>query len=200
MKNLFQLMSALLMLLLAGCQSAAPVPVDKYYRLTVLSSPSGSPVLLGDKLYVAALRADGLYAERAMLFASAQQPRELQQYHYQHWSEPPALLLQEHMRASLESMAVAPLVSDAALGQGVNYLLNGKILRLERLSGNAQGTAQVALRLTLQRKIPFALLLDRTYSAEEPLAQDSQNAYVAATEIALQRIYARFRADLQALN
>lgn len=200
MKHLIQITAAFLLLLLLGCQAAAPVPVDRYFRLTVLQSKVGTPPLLKDNLYVAPLRADGPYAERAMLFASAQQPRELQQYHYQHWSEPPAVLLQEHLRASLEAMALAPLVSDVAFGEGVNYLLNGKILRLEKLAENGQAKAVVGLRLTLQKKKPFALMLERTYSAEELFGDGNQNAYVAATEVALQRIYASFRADVKALN
>jgi ABC-type uncharacterized transport system auxiliary subunit len=200
MKNLIQIAAAFLLLLLVGCQTAAPVPVDKYFRLTVLQSPVGTPPLLQDKLYVAPLRADGPYAERAMLFASVQQPRELQQYHYQHWSEPPSVLLQEHLRASLEAMALAPLVSDVAFGEGVNYLLNGKILRLEKLNDGSQTKAVVALRLTLHKKKPFVIMLERNYSAEELLGDGSQNAYVAATEVALQRIYSNFRADVKALN
>jgi len=200
MKNLIQIAVSLVMLLLVGCQAAAPVPVDKYFRLTVQQAQSAQPPLLSDKLYVAPLRADGPYAERAMLFASAQQPRELQQYHYQHWSEPPSVLLQEHLRASLEALALAPLVSDVALGEGVNFLLNGKILRLEKLTDGSQTKAVVALRLTLHKKKPFTIMLERNYSAEELLGDGSQNAYVAATEVALQRIYANFRADVKALN
>jgi ABC-type uncharacterized transport system auxiliary subunit len=193
-------LTTFLALLLPGCQSAPPVPVDKYFHLTVFHGPAAQRPTLNEALWVAPLRAEGPYAERAMLFANAAQPRELQQYHYQHWIEPPAILLQEHLRASLEMMAIAPRVTDVASGASVKYLLNGKILRLEKIIENGKAKAIVALRLTLQKKQPLDVIFEQNYSAEESLSDLSQSAYVVATEVALQRIYDKFGADIRTLN
>ena len=114
MNRVFKTLTLSLVVLLSACQSAPPVPQDKYYRLTVTPGPTWTQPLLRDAVFVAPLRAEGLYAERAMLYASVQRPRELLQYHYQFWSEPPALLLQEHLRASLGASHLAAQVTDVA--------------------------------------------------------------------------------------
>lgn len=189
-------------LVLAGCQSVAPIPSDRYYRLEAATRAVAAQPPLNEPLYVAPLRADGQYAERAMLYAPANRSRELQQYHYQHWSEPPAVLLQEHMRASLQAMSIAPRVTDVSMGSGVGFLLNAKILRLEKLTDidNDSTRAVVALHLALQRKQPFELLLERSYVVEEVVNENTQHGYVVATEAALLKIYARFVEDVKTLR
>lgn len=186
-------------LVLMGCQSVPPVPANKYYRLEAVPSEASARTILNEMLYVAPLRADGPYAERAMLYATVENPRELQQYHYQHWSEPPAVLLQEHMRASLESMAVAPHVTDIAMGSGIGYLLNAKILRLEKITDGGNARAVVSLHFALQRKKPFEMILERSYSAEVA-SDNTQHAYVLACEAGLKKIYANFAEDLKSLK
>jgi ABC-type uncharacterized transport system auxiliary subunit len=185
---------------LAGCQAVPPVPSDKYYRLEAAQGVAASQTILSEPLYIAPLRAEGPYAERAMLYAPANQSRELQQYHYQLWSEPPAVLLQEHMRASLQAMAFAPRVTDMEMGSGAGYMLNAKVLRLEKITEVGSARAMVALHITLQRKKPFELLLERNYSAEEMVTDNSQHSYVLASESGLKKIYGRFAEDVKALR
>lgn len=199
MSTLTKLSIYFVTLVLLGCQSAPPVPANKYYRLEAAPSETSSRTILNETLYVAPLRADGPYAERAMLYAPAGQPRELQQYHYQHWSEPPTVLLQEHMRASLEAMAVAPHVTDIPMGSGFGYLLNAKILRLEKITDGSNARAVVSLHFALQRKKPFEMLLERSYSAEV-VSGNTQHAYVLACEAGLRKIYADFAEDLKSLK
>lgn len=200
MSGMFKTLVLGLLLLLSACQSAPPVAQDKYFRLSVSGGPTLTQPVLHDAMYVAPLRADGLYAERAMLYASLERPRELQQYHYQFWSEPPALLLQEHLRASLQANHLATQVTDAASANRVGYWLNGKILRLEKLTDKNQSKAIVELRLVLQKTKPFEILWEHNYAAEEAIADHSQNAYVIATELALQRIYGQLGQDVKALR
>ena len=161
MSPAIKLVVSVVVFFLAGCQSVAPIPSDRYYRLEAATRAVAAQPPLNEPLYVAPLRAEGQYAERAMLYAPANRSRELQQYHYQHWSEPPAVLLQEHMRASLQAMSIAPRVTDVLTGSGVGFLLNAKILRLEKLTGSDSDStrAVVALHFALQRKQPFELLL-----------------------------------------
>src|SRR3989339_613239 len=200
MNRVFKTLTLSLVVLLSACQSAPPVPQDKYYRLTVTPGPTWTQPLLRDAVFVAPLRAEGLYAERAMLYASVQRPRELLQYHYQFWSEPPALLLQEHLRASLGASHLAAQVTEVASASRVGYWLNGKILRLEKLTHEHQSKAIVELRFVLQKTKPFETLWERNYVAEELLLDGSQNAYVIATELALQRIYGQLGQDVKALH
>lgn len=181
---------------LLGCQAAPPVPSDKYFRLEAIQGGEERRAILSETLYIAPLRAEGPYAERAMLYATAEQPRLLQQYHYQHWSEPPALLLQEHLRTSLEKLAIAPHVTDIPIGSGVGYLLNGKILRMEKIIEGDSAKAVVSLHLAMQKKKTFGILFEQNYTEEVSLTDMSQNAYVVATELALKKIYENFCKDI----
>jgi len=200
MNTMIKLSVCFVTLVLVGCQSAPPVPGDKYYRLEAVQGDASARTILNETLYVAPLRADGPYAERAMLYASADQPRELQQYHYQHWSEPPAILLQEHMRASFEAMALAPHVTDISMGGGIGYLLNTRILRLEKITGGGNARAVISLHFALQRRKPFEMILERSYSVEVMVGDNTQHAYVLACEAGLKKIYANFAEDLKSLR
>ncbi len=192
-------------LAIAGCQSSPPVPTDRFFRLEAATGAVAGLPILNEGLHVALLRADGPYAERAMLYASANRPRELQQYHYQFWSEPPAALLQEHMRVSLQAMAIAPRVTDVSTGGGIGFVLNAKVLRLEKLiesDGAAEGgksRAVVALHFALQRKQPFAMLMERSYTVEEVVVENTQHGYVLASEAALKKVYVRLADDIKSL-
>lgn len=197
MSKTIKLVAVSMLLILAGCQSAPPVPEDKYFRLEATQVTATTQPILHETVYIAPLRAEGPYAERAMLFATAEQPRVLQQYHYQFWSEPPAILLQEHLRKHLESLAIAPHVTDIAVGSGAGYLLNGKILRLEKIIADGHSKAIVSLHLAMQKKKPFGLIFEQTYTSEAVILDASQNAYVLATESALSKIYMQFCSDIR---
>lgn len=199
MRIAFRLCMLLLAFGLAGCQTAAPVPKDKFYRLEVAPRASLARAVLKEAIYVAPLRAEGPYGERAMLYAQASQPRELQQYHYHLWSEPPAVLLQEHMRASFEAMGLAPRVTDSPAGDAIGYFLNARVLRLEKITDDGGGRAVVSLQFSLQRKKPATVLLERAYTEEVVLKENTQHGYVIATEAALKKIYDRLAEDLKSL-
>ena len=198
MNALINILLALLIFVLAGCKSMPPVPADKYYRIESVTTETDAPALLNESLYIAPMRADGPYAERAMLYATAAQPRELQQYHYLFWSETPAVLLQEHIRASFEAMHIAPHVTDISMASGIGYLLNVRILRLEKI--NDQGGAAhavVSLHFALQRVKSYETMLERSYTAEVAMADGSQHSYVLACEAALKNIYDLFAKDVK---
>lgn len=197
MSLMIKLVICLATLVLAGCQSMPPVPSDRYYRLEAVQGDASARTILNETLYVAPLRADGLYIERSMLYAPVAQPRELQQYHYQHWSEPPPVLLQEHMRASLEAMAVAPHVTTIASGSGSGFLLNGRILRMEKIIDGDNTRAVISLHFVLQRKKTSELLLERSYNVEQVINDNTQHGYVLACEVVLKKIYAKFAEDIK---
>ena len=198
MNALINIPLALLIFVLAGCQSMPPVPADKYYRIEAVTTEAKVPAILNETLYIAPLRADGPYVERAMLYANAAQARELQQYHYLFWSEPPPVLLQAHMRASFEAMNVAPHVTDISMTSGIGYLLNVRILRLEKINDQGGGAhAVVSLHFVLQRTKSYEIMLERSYSAEVDMADTSQHGYVLACEAALKNIYDSFAKDIK---
>jgi ABC-type uncharacterized transport system auxiliary subunit len=168
-------------------------PEHKYYRLLATpTAPIAHPLLSGD-LLVKSLRADGLYAERAIVFGDASR-RQLQQSHYHHWLYAPGQLVQEYLTQRLRQDAVAPAVRLQAAGIEPGYILSGRIVRFEKATGSGQSSAVVALELRLENK--GRLLWERGYSATEAAQDATMNAFVLAMETALNRIYVEVLADL----
>ncbi|MDZ4202387.1 MAG: hypothetical protein U1C96_09615 [Gallionella sp.] len=199
MRTSIKLSICFIALTLSGCQSAPPVPTDKYYRLEAAQGDASATAILHGAIYIAPLSADGPYAERAMLYSTPEQSRELQQYHYRHWNEPPAILLQEHMRASFEAMKLASRVTTIAMGDDIGHVLDARIVRFEKISG-ANPRAVVSLHLALKKTKPMKMIMERSYSEEVILGDDSQHTYVLACEAGLKKIYERFSRDLKALR
>jgi ABC-type uncharacterized transport system auxiliary subunit len=172
---------AMLSILLAACGTAPPVPSDRYYRLSTARVTAPDDARPTEALTVHALRAESLYAERAMVFTDARNPRELRQYHYRLWLYPPSQLVQDHLIASL-----ANAVNIAPAGQA-RLALQGRILRFDQILGAERSHAAVTLELQLlEDGRPIST---QTYEAVEPASDDSFTAFVEAMERALSSIY-----------
>lgn len=187
----------LLITFLAACQSQPPQPTDKYYRLRLPVTAAMARPALDGTLVVRPLRADGPLAERPMIFTRADKPLQVEQYYYQHWEAPPPLLVQEYLRQDLATRHAASHVTDTANG---DYVLEGRILRFEKMIGPQGSHAVVECRLVLSRRHPMADLMDRVYHAEAPLADDTPHALAEGMEAALQRVAADFARDLSMLR
>ncbi len=189
MKRIHAICAALLGLgiLLAGCASVPPAPVDHFYRLRPVSIVTATPALPG-AIAVQPFRADSLYAERAIVYSDAADLRQLRQYHYQLWLYPPAQMAQEHFTASVGSAL------DLSGGSAPGNVLEARIVAFERVLSGKDSKAVVALEFRLLSG--GKALLNKTYRAEQPATDESLSAFAAAMETALGRIYAEFVADL----
>lgn len=176
---------------LAACGSAPPTPTDRFYRLQAATIGAAAKPLPGP-LAVQPLRAESLYAERPIVFSEESDPRQLRQYHYHLWVYAPPQLLHEHMRASL-GKALAVTADDTA-----PYTLDGRIVRLERVTSDKNGKAVAMLELRLSSA--GKTLLAKTYQAEQIAADGSMTVFVAALEQALGRIYVEFIRDVETLG
>ncbi len=191
MKRLAAALFALSAVLLAACQSAPPVPENRYYRLHPSSATAPAAPLLKSEVAVLPLRAEGLYSERALLFSDG--ARTLQQYHYHHWLYAPSRLLQEFLVGQFGQAGLAASVHRAEHRNESVYAVSGSIFNLERVT--PQNKARVTLELRLDKN--GKRLWQQTYSAEEPMAENTIPAYILATERALQRIAAEFVGDVR---
>jgi len=191
MNRLAATLLALSAFLLAACQSAPPVPENRYYRVHASSTTAPANPLLKAEVAVLPLRAEGLYSERALLFSDG--ARTLQQYHYHHWLYAPNCLLQEFLADQFRQAGLATKVHGAEHRNEAPYAVSGRIVNLERIA--PQNKARVTLELRLDKN--GKRLWQQTYSTEEAMTENSIPAYVLATEHALQRITADFVGDLR---
>ena len=184
---------------MAGACAQPPLPEDHFYRLQVATSPAplANPPLSG-VLEVERFVADGLTAGRPIVWSQSGQPHALSEYHYHFWVEAPTVLLRDQLIAQLRAAKAAKAVVTPEMRVDPDYVLSGKIKRLERVVG-ATPRAVVELELAVRRTAGDSLAFLQTYRVEEAVATDSVAAAVAAINKALGAIYAKFTADLARL-
>lgn len=176
-----------LALLLAGCGSVPPAPVDRFYRLQPVIVSSAEKLPSG-AIFVQPFRADSLYAERPMIYSEAASASQLRQYHYHLWLYPPAQLVRENLLASLRASLDLSGESSA-----VN-VLEGRVVGFERALSGKSSKAVVSLELRLQAG--GKTVLNKTYQAEQQAGDESLDAFAVAMEQALGKIYVAFLADV----
>ncbi|OHC82937.1 MAG: hypothetical protein A3G73_07440 [Rhodospirillales bacterium RIFCSPLOWO2_12_FULL_67_15] len=187
--------AATLALALALAACAQPeVPSDSYYRLQVASpAPRPAPVFKGT-IEVNRFVADGLVAGRPIVYSEPNQPHRVREYNYHFWIEPPTVLLRDQLVAFLRAGKFADTVTTPEVRIPADYVLTGRIIRLEKIDGAApQGVLE--LELGVRRADGKLVFLD-VYKMEVAAENNSVEAAVRALNKALDAAYAKFAADL----
>jgi ABC-type uncharacterized transport system auxiliary subunit len=186
---------------LAACH-AAKVPDFSYFRLPppeprTTAQPAQR---LAVPIVVDAFAADGLYSDQSLIYALDSGARELRQYHYQLWVDPPTRMLQRRLIVRLREAGLAPLVLDDLPVSRPALRVNGVILRLDRVprdSGGWQAVVALKLRATAPDGTP---LLDRLYHADVVADGGVLRATVDAFGAAVDRIFGEFEGDLEGVG
>ena len=184
-------------LALAGC-SSTPVQRDTFYRLenpTLSTTRAGGPIR--GVVDVPPLRASGLTNERAILYRDG--PRQLAQYSYHAWLEPPALMLQHGLIRVLRQAQAFDTVTSPELRVDRDYELLGNIRSWEHVRMGSQGTAAIEIDISLRRVRGNQQILQKTYKANEAVAGDGVDGAVVGFTRGMDSIYAALLADLAAL-
>ncbi len=172
-----------------------PVPQDQYYRLNSPGTSNVTGPKFNGVVEVERLIANGLIDSRPILFTASAKSAEVQSYHYHFWTEPPSIMLQNAVTAKLRQANAAKSIVTPNLRIEPDYILSGKILRFEQVTGSANKVV-ISLELSLKNaKLEQLIHLD-TYTLE----QSSQNASVAAAvgafSLGVDKILSAFMKDL----
>ncbi len=183
---------------LAAC-AQPPLPQDHFYRLSV-GAPKNSPAEPRFKgtLEVGRFVSDGLTARRPVVYSMADRPYELREYHYHFWNEPPPTMLRDQLVDYLRAAKVMTTVVTPEMHVKPDYVLAGRIKRLEKINGEPPRAA-VELEFGLRRTENDELLFLGTYGVEVKARADTVAAAVAAINDALTEIYAKFTTDISGL-
>jgi len=189
----------LLLLPVLGACTQPEVPQDKFYRLEVGAPEKvfSTPRFQG-MLEVERLSADGLTAGRPIVYSRSDRPRELQEYHYHFWTEPPPLMLRDQLVTYLRGAKVASAIVTRETRVDADYVLTGKVNRLERVIGASPGAAKavVELELGVRQVSGKRLLFLDTYRVETAVVGDTVSAAVDAMNEGLKRAFDLFMADI----
>ena len=179
--------------ILSGCASPS-VPQDRYYRINLINPASGTMVLNG-VVEMDRFVAVGLTAGRAIVYTTDANAQILQEYNYDFWHEPPAVMLRDSLIDYMRSANVAKDIVTPEMRANANYLLSGRIHRLEIIRGSSP-QAVVELELGVSDARTGAVLIVRSYRTDVPASGSSVEAAAKAVNKAVEDIYARFLSDL----
>ncbi|MFO7602530.1 MAG: ABC-type transport auxiliary lipoprotein family protein [Gammaproteobacteria bacterium] len=194
--------------LLSACMGGAAPPRDHYYRLTADTALPRTPTTLTySHIGVLPSVARGLYAERPLLYVDTEAPLELQQYHYHHWHDVPARLLQQHLVDWLQRQApasrIVALDYGASVGQARGALDNPQreallLTRIQRFERNITGShIEVLVELDISLQQDQQVVHQQTYRQHVRLTDNTMQATVQAFADALEAIYSALLDNLR---
>lgn len=192
-------LAAALLLTLAACGTAAPVPSDHYYRLDVTTPAPLSQPKLDGIVEVERFAADGVTADRAIAYAGSVNSLELKAYHYHFWTESPTVMLRDALIKTLRAGHVADQVVTPEDRVTPDYVITGEIKQMERVVGSQPGKALLSVDLVLRHAQDGKLLLLRSYRVVRDVSGGDMGDFVAAMNSAASEAFAHFVADLAKL-
>ena len=186
-------------LLLAAC-SPPTVPDVTYYQLPLAApQPRLQKPLTVLPVEVATFRAEGVYAEQSVLYATTPDAGALRAYHYQLWSDPPSRGLQARLTNRLREAGVSALVTDRLPASVQSLRIRGRILHYERVPQAQGAVAQVELEMRVEQDSGEPLL-EQSYRIEQAASGETMAATAQAFGAAVDAVFAKFQADLVALE
>jgi cholesterol transport system auxiliary component len=181
--------------LLAACGSAPPVPEDHFYRLRVTPAPSPGQKLLPGTVEIDRFVADGLTAGRPIVYSESGKPYQVREYHYHFWTQPPTVMLRDELVAFLRAAKVADAVVTPEMRVPADFVLTGKISRLEKVVGEPP-KAVLEMELAVRKAAGGKLVFLDTYRIESTADGAGVDDTVNALNQALATIYRKFLSDL----
>jgi ABC-type uncharacterized transport system auxiliary subunit len=190
-----RLLPALVTIAWLACASG-PAPRDHFYRLEAAAPKAlASPALAGT-VEVDRLRVEAVSHGRRMLYRDASQSGEIGQHAYHHWVDPPSVMLQDQLVRYMRLAGAAETVVTPAVHVESDYLVSGRIIRMERILSGGEQRVAVEIELMLTRQEGRDLLVLETYREERVAPGAGVDQSVAAYEQAITAIFERFLADI----
>lgn len=184
--------------LLSACMGgSAPIPADHYYRLPqarVAIAKQQQTRLPYAAIGIPPTIAHGLYLERSILFVDASAPLELQQYHYHHWHDAPARIIQEHLIHRLQQQTTGTDIVRLNSGEQTDVMLTTRLVRFERELTDNGITVLIELEVTLKKN--YRALHKNNYRQTLAVKGDTMHDTVLAFAQALTAIYTAVLNDI----
>lgn len=195
MKLNFILLMLITMVLSSCSFSGAKIPSDHYYRLPEVDTKKQTTKIF-ETILVNAVKVEGLYHERSILYVEQKAPLEVKRYHYHYWVETPAKLIRKYVQNHLLQSGLVDNVLVSA-SRHVKYLETDiTIHRFERNLNQGGVQILVSLQMSANNTQDQAELLNKLYSAKVNAHSDSMHATAEAFGQALNQIMLEFTADL----
>ena len=175
------------------------VPQDHYYRLNLTAPARMEQPVLPGILAIKRFSADGMLQVRGIIYSQPGRPLEVESYHYHHWTDIPPVMLQDILVGYLRAANAAPGIVAGGMDVEPDYILKGRINRLERVTGSAHDGV-LELEFSLIQAATRQVILQRSYRQQVRADNQTVAGTVAALNQALENVYAEFLGDLTAMK
>lgn len=196
MKRAFSFLPVVAFVVTAGCM-APNVPKEQYFRMVATPATEKLAHPFVGILEASPLGADGVTGERPLLY-TANGGVKLEQRNYAYWTELPTSMIRDQLVTYLRSAGAAEQVVASELRIGAAYRVQGEIKRLEQSAGKKNDIGILELELSVVDENTDQLVMSKVYHSEQPAADHSIDAAVAALNVGLQDVLNRFAADIDA--
>ena len=177
-------------MLALGCSSVPAPPPDQYFHLATPASTTAAQTPTGEvRIQVETIEANGIYAERPLLFRTEGLQAAIQQYRYDLWAEPPAKMLRDTLVEHLRAQYGAERVWTSEARAHADFSVRGRVRALEQLVQTGAAKAALSLEYVVSGADGEVVTVYE-YKEEIPAASTTVADYVAALNQALTRAYA----------
>ena len=183
--------------ILQGCATSQSIPADKFYRLSIAAKSHSdyNPAPINGALSISRFSTDALHAERPILYSNDSSGLVLNQYHYHHWIDSPANMIQEQMVRYFKDSGASGNVYTTGTTHDYDFLLKGKVFRFERVIG-ASSRVDIEIEINFLKKEKQELILSRRYKKEIPVNGDSMHEAVVNFNSGLSEIFDSILKDI----
>jgi ABC-type uncharacterized transport system auxiliary subunit len=179
--------------LFAGCGSVRG-PATKYYKLDIPPAPTPAGPSAPVSLRIEPFRPSSLLRQDRIVYRPS--PVEVGFYEYHRWAEPPNDTMTKALADQLIKRRVFRSVEISDSGETTDYVLRGKIDRLQEVDYMGAVRVQVSISAELEDPVRRQQIWSSAASSECVVAKSDVQAVVAAMGQASQQSIGRLMTDV----
>ena len=187
------LWASLVLVVTAGCGSVRG-PATKYYKLDIPPAPAPAGPSAPVSLRIEPFQTTSLLRQDRIVYCPS--PVEVGFYEYHRWAEPPNNTVTKAFADQLIRRRVFQSIEISDGGEKADYILKGRIDRLQEVDYMGAVRVQVSISSELEDPVRHQIIWSSTASSESVVAKSDVQAVVTAMSKASQQSILRLMTDV----
>lgn len=179
--------------LLSGC-GGGRVPATQYYKLDIPAAPAPAGPTVSASLRIEPFETTALLRQDRIVYRPS--PVEVGFYEYHRWAEPPNDTLTRALADQLTRRRVFQSVEVSDSGDKADYVLRGRIERLQEVDYMGGVRVQVSISAQLDDPVQQQTIWSSVASSDSIVTKSNVQAVVAAMSQASQQSISRLMTDV----
>jgi len=177
-----------------GSCGGGRAPATTYYKLNIPPAPAPAGLSAPASLRIEPFRVSSFLRQDRIVYCPS--PVQVGYYEYHRWAEPPNDSVTKALAEQLRGRRIFQYVEVSAGGQRVDYVLKGRIERLQEVDYRGPLRVEVSISAELEDPERGQVIWSTTASSESAVAQSDVGSIVAAMGRASQQSINRLMADV----